>query len=70
MRHAYHISNCKNTRKNDKTLSKVVIESIPYDKVSPDKIQQNNDRYKKIDRIEKKIDTFSKLPRNGTRLQI
>ena len=45
--HVYHISSCKNTRKDDILSSKVLIESILYDKVSPDKIRQNNDGYKK-----------------------
>ena len=42
---------------------KYFIESIPYDKINPDKIRQNRNRYKNIDEIENKMTRFQIYPK-------
>ena len=51
----YHYSSCKNTRKNDKISSKKFMESIPYDKINPEKIRQNKNCYNNVKKIENKL---------------
>ena len=41
---------------------KILTECIPYDKVSPEKFRQNNNRNKNIDNIENKLTRFQIYP--------
>ena len=41
---------------------KYFVESIPYDKVNPEKIRQNNQCFKNINNIENKLTRFQFYP--------
>ena len=45
-----------------KSQQKHFIESIPYDKVNPDKIRNDRNRYNNIDGIENKLTRFQVYP--------
>ena len=58
----YHVSSSKNTRKKDKISSELFFESIPYDKINPEKIRKNNYQFNNIQKIENKLTRFHFYP--------
>ena len=58
----YHISSCKIHARMIELHQNCFIESIPYVKINPDKIQQNRSFYNNIDGIENKLIHFQMYP--------
>ena len=60
--HVPHFKLQKYTQERSNFIKKYFFESIPYDKVNPEKIRQNNQRFNNINNIEDKLTHFQIYP--------